>query len=339
MKILIYSPSFYPKIGGLETIITTLAQEFFVAGHEVKLISTTPFTGEEPFDFEIIRCPKPQKTLRLIRWCDVFFQGCISLKGLWSLFFIPRLLVAAHHTWYRRPNGSRSWQDHLKCFVARFATNISISQAIAEQLPVASTIIPNSYRDDLFYELSDGDRPKELVFLGRLVSDKGVDLLLHALANLKEQGLVPNLTVIGDGPESERLKQQTIILGISGQVQFTGVKTGTELTHLLNKHQIMVVPSLWNEPFGIVALEGIACGCVVVGSEGGGLKEAIGDCGITFPNGDTITLTQALKQLLTQPHLLEQYRANAKGHLKKYQKATVATAYLQVLEKAVSGRI
>src|SRR2546423_11563028 len=111
-------------------------------------------------------------------------------------------------------------------------------------------------------------RNKELVFLGRLVSDKGADLLLMSLAKLKAQGLTPKLTVIGTGPEECSLKQQSVRFGIDGQVSFVGAKIETDLAQLLNEHQIMVVPSRWQEPFGIVALEGIACGCIVVGSEG-----------------------------------------------------------------------
>ena len=106
---------------------------------------------------------------------------------------------------------------------------------------------------------------------------------------------------------------------------------------LLNAHQILVIPSRWQEPFGIVALEGIACGCVVVGSEGGGLKEAIGDCGPTFPNGDVQALTQTLVELLTNTGKLSTYRANAASHLSHHTSKAVAKAYLQVLERERSG--
>ena len=335
MRILIYSPNFYPKIGGLENIIAILTQEFFAAGHEVKLISMTPFDGDEAFDFEIIRCPKPQKVLQLTYWSEVFFQGCISLKGLWSLLIIPRPLVVTHQTWYCRSSGETSWQDRLKQLASHFATNVAISQAIAKKLSASSVIIPNSYRDDLFYELPDCDRSIELVFLGRLVSDKGTSLLLEALVNLKSQELTPNLTIIGNGPEAEPLKQQSISLGVSEQVYFEGAKTGKELTYLLNKHKIMVVPSLWNEPFGIVALEGIACGCVVVGSEGGGLKDAIGSCGETFPNGNVQALTNILAYLLTNPEQQAQYRKNAPTHLARHRKDNVAKAYLRIFEEAI----
>jgi len=336
MKILVYSPSFYPNIGGLETIISNLAHEFTAQGHEVKLISQTPDVRAKQFPFEVVRRPSKKQLLELTRWCEVYFQGCVSLKGLWPLLFVHRPLVIAHHTWYRRNNGTESWQDYLKKLVTRFATNVSISQAIAKELPVISTIIPNSYRDDMFYEMPEIQRDRELVFLGRLVSDKGANLLLDALSQLKSKGLTLRLTIIGSGPEESNLRQQVQSLELIEQVTFAGVKLEHELTKLLNAHQIMVVPSLWDEPFGIVALEGLACGCVVIGSERGGLKDAIGSCGITFPNGNLQALTEVLVNLLQNPNQLASYKANAPAHLLRHQKTVIAQSYIEVLETAIN---
>ena len=335
MKILIYSPSFYPKIGGLETIISTLATEFTKQGHIVKLVSLTPDIDAKQFDFEVIRQPKPTHLLKLMAWCDLYFQGCISLKGIFPLLFVPKPLVASHHTWYRRSNGQKSWQDYFKKLVSIFATNVAVSHAIAKEVPKNSTIIPNSYQANIFNLLPKIKRDRELVFLGRLVSDKGVDLLLEALANLKEHSLTPKLTVIGKGEEENNLRQQVQELNIAEQVDFAGVKVGRELVELLNAHQIMVVPSLWQEPFGIVALEGIACGCVVVGSAGGGLKDAIGECGVTFPNGDVAALTARLAELLNEPDKLSIYRQKAEAHLARHQQTEIAKAYLKVFEEAI----
>lgn len=337
MKILIYSPSFYPNIGGLETIIANLAHEFTTQGHEVKLISQTPDIDSKQFPFEVVRRPRKQQLLKLTQWCEVYFQGCVSLKGLWPLFFVHCPLVITHQTWYRRNDGSESWQDYLKKLVTHFATNVSISQAIAKELPVTSTIIPNSYREDIFYEIPEIQRDQELVFLGRLVSDKGVNLLLDALAQLKSKGLTPRLTIIGSGPEELNLRQQVQSLELIEQVTFAGVKLEHELTKLLNAHQVMVIPSLWDEPFGIVALEGLACGCVIVGSQGGGLKDAIGSCGITFPNGNLQALTEALVNLLQNSEQLVIYKANAQEHLLRHQKSAIAEAYLQILETAINS--
>ena len=93
--------------------------------------------------------------------------------------------------------------------------------------------------------------------------------------------------------------------------------------------------SLWDEPFGIVALEGIACGCVVVGSEGGGLKDAISSCGMTFPNGNVEPLTQILFDLLSHPGKLTTYRQKAGWHLSRHTSKAVAKAYLEVLEGVI----
>ena len=336
MKILIYSPSFYPNIGGLETIISTLAYEFTYQGHQVKLVSQTPATDLKEFPFPVIRQPTAKELLQLTHWCEVYFQGCVSLKGIWPLIFVPRPLVVSHQTWYRRSSGSRSWQDYLKKFVTRFATNISVSHAIAEALPVPSAVIPNSYREDIFYQIPNIPRHQELVFLGRLVSDKGANLLIEALAQLKSKQLTPRLTIIGNGPEEDQLRQQVQDLDLIDQVTFAGVKLEHELARLLNAHQMMVVPSVWDEPFGIVALEGIACGCVVVGSSGGGLKDAIGNCGVTFANGNVEELTQILFNLLTHPEQLTTYTENAQSHLARHTSQAVAQAYLNVLQKAIT---
>lgn len=335
MNILIYSPSFYPNIGGLEAIISTLAHEFTSQKHEVKLVSQTPAKDLKSFPFEVIRQPSPKQFLKLTKWCDVYFQGCISLKGLWSLILVPRPLVVTHQTWYRRVDGNLGWQDYLKNFVTRLATNISVSHALATVIPAPSIVIPNSYREDIFYEMPAISRTTELVFLGRLVSDKGADLLLEALARLRNLGITPKLTIIGSGPEEYKLRQQAKDLEISEQVNFAGVKVEHELATLLNTHQIMVIPSLWDEPFGIVALEGIACGCVVVGSEGGGLKDAIGLCGVTFPNGNVERLTEILFDLLTHPEKLTTYKQKAKAHLARHTSKAVAKTYLEVLERVI----
>lgn len=335
MKILIYSPVFYPSIGGLETIVSDLAHEFFNLGHEVKLVSQIPATDSKSFPFEVIRKPSWRKLLELTRWCDIYFQGCVSLKGILPLLIVPKPLVVSHQTWYSRLDGRLSWQDYLKLFATYFATNIAVSQAVAETLPAPSTVIPNSYSDEIFHQILESQRDKDLVFLGRLVSDKGADLLLQSLAKLKDMGLQPSLTIIGKGVEETQLRKQVKELKLDNQVTFVGIKVEHELAELLNRHKIMVVPSRWNEPFGIVALEGIACGCVVVGSEGGGLKDAIGSCGITFSNGNIDALTKILADLLTYPEKLLAYRKDTNKHLLRHQKKEVAKAYLRVMEAVV----
>lgn len=336
MKILIYSPAFYPGVGGLENVVFMIASGLAELGCQVKVITTTASNGKaEDFPFEIIRNPSAMAFHSLMKWSDIFFHHNVSLKGIWPLFFVRRPWVIAHHGWYTRGNGALGWQDRLKRCVVRFARHIAVSNAVASRLPVQCAVIPNPYRDDLFRVLPDSKRDHELVFVGRLVSDKGCDLLLDALALLRSDGLKPRLTVVGAGPEESRLHAQAQKLGITDQIKFAGKKEGEELVRILNEHAIMVVPSRWNEPFGIVALEGIASGCVVIGSKGGGLPEAIGPCGLIFPNGDVKALAARIKDLLNNPGSLAELKAGAAEHLAKHNRTLVTGSYFSVLEKTL----
>ncbi len=340
MKILHYSPAFLPQIGGLELNVANIAGQIQHAGHELTLLTRTPGEGPDDFPFRVVRCPSPVEFLRWTLWCDVFFQANVSLRGLWPLLLVRRPWVVSHHSWYCRTDGRIAWQDHLKRRLLRFAAaSIAVSRAVADDLEtpeVHSIVIPNPYRDELFRLLPDIERTEELLFVGRLVSDKGVDVLLDALGLLAAEGLAPRLSVAGEGPELPLLQAQARRLEIADRVDFLGTCTGEELVRIFNRHRILVVPSRYNEPFGIVALEGIACGCPVVGSAGGGLQEAIGPCGVTFRNGDAADLARVLAPLLRDPAAGRELLARAPEHLAAHTSERIGREYVRVLEEAAA---
>lgn len=332
MKILFSSYAFRPSIGGIETVSEILAKEFVAAGHQVELITETPGDVYGERHYRVNRCPSVKKLLALLRWSDLFFQNNISLRSLLPALLLKKRSILVHQTWIRNTRGEIGWNGRLKRTLLGRVTNVAISEAIARDIGAKSVIIPNPYRDDLFRIIPDAARDKTLVFVGRLVSDKGVDPLLRVLADLRREGLTPDLTVVGTGPELENLSALARELNLQDQVFFAGKKTGEELVRLLNRHRVMVIPSLWAEPFGVVALEGIACGCAVIGSEDGGLKEAIGPCGITFENENERSLADALKRLLSHEGLTS-FRRAASRHLERFQAREIARQYLQLMEK------
>jgi glycosyltransferase involved in cell wall biosynthesis len=327
MKILLSSHFFHPSVGGIEEVSRVLVAEFARAGHEVRVVTTTREEDGAEFPFEIVRRPGPARLLALVRWCDVFFHNNISLQAAWPLLLARRPWVVAHHTWIARTDGRRGLRDRLKLRLLRRARNISISNAIAGHLGVPSRVIGDPYDGVVFKTDPHTVRDGDLIFVGRLVSDKGAALLLDALHLLKAKGVARTLTLVGDGPERAVLQARAVGL----DVRFVGVLRGCELAVQLNRHCVLVVPSLWNEPFGIVALEGIACGCAVVGSAGGGLPDAIGPCGVTFPNGDAAALADCLSRELP----MDEFRRAAPAHLTRYRAAVVARAYLEVFEEAL----
>jgi glycosyltransferase involved in cell wall biosynthesis len=194
--------------------------------------------------------------------------------------------------------------------------------------------VGNPYNEHVYKLRPEIPRDLEFVYLGRLVSDKGVDTLLHALLQLKRWKVAPRLTIIGSGPEERALRHLTKNLGLDQQVTFTGVKQPEEIARLLNAHQVLVVPSRMPEPFGIVVLEAIASGCIVVASRAGGLPDAVGKCGITYEIGDLQALTNALLLVLTRPELREEMQRHGERHLDNFRPGVVARKYLAVFEKA-----
>ena len=314
-----------------------LARGFAAHGHDVCVVTQTPGHLNNDLPFRIVRRPSPLALLQLTHWSEVMFHNNISLQVAWPLLLVRRPWVVAHHIWIYT-DGVNGLKGRLKHRVLRWAHCISISNAIAAHIHVPSTVISNPYDDSLFRPLADIPKANDLVFVGRLVVDKGVDILLRALHNIHTRGFYrPHLTIIGGGPEEEKLRHLAAELNIDSIVRFVGQLQGEQLVRELNAHNILVVPSRWNEPFGIVALEGIACGCVVVASAGGGLEDAVGPCGLTFPNGDIGALEKRLEELFSKPNLANELRQHAKHHLEKHSKARVVLSYLEIIEKAAKG--
>ena len=335
MRILLCSYTFAPAIGGIETVSKLLADEFCRLGSAVTVATYSPGPPVEG-SHEVLRRPSFGKLYELARRSDVAWQNNISLNMLPPLLVARRPVVVTHQTWFARNDGRRGWQDRLKSAVLPLLHNVAISQAIAASLPRESPIIRNPFEAVEFQDLGSEFRTKDIVFLGRLVSAKGCDVALHSLALLRAEGMRPSFTIIGDGPEAPALKRLTADLGLGDQVTFLGAMRegrGREVA----RHKVMVVPSIWAEPFGVVALEGIAAGCAVVASAGGGLPDGVGPCGLLFPNGDAEALAARLKELLTNAALRERLLSARDRHLEQFRLENVARRYLNEFESAIRG--
>jgi len=283
MKILLCSYAFAPSVGGIETVSQILADEFRRQGSAVTIATCTPGPPAEG-GHEVLRRPSFARLYEVARHSDIVWQNNISLNMLPAPMAARKPVVVTHQTWLERNDGSLGWQDRIKRAALPYLHNVAISRAVAASLPVRSAIIGNPFEPGEFRDLGDAFRTKDIVFMGRLVQAKGCDVALRSLAILKSEGMRPQFTVIGEGPEETRLKELTAELGLGDQVTFLGAireGRGREVA----RHKVMVVPSTWREPFGVVALEGIATGCAVVASEGGGLPDAVGPCGLLFKNG------------------------------------------------------
>jgi len=262
-------------------------------------------------------------------------QANVSLKHAWPIAIRPQRVVYRHDNAYHQLDGRRHLRATLRGLIARRLPGIGVSHFIANEVGCPDVIL-NAYDAETFWlERAWDEREHDIIFVGRIAANKGVDVLLGALAALRGRGLRPSLTVVGAGPAEPSLRAMAENFGVAAQVRFAGILRGEALRREFNRHRIVAVPSTYREPFGLVALEGLACGCLPVVSVDGGLIEAIGPHGLTFPNGDTTALARRLQEALAfgraRPPLLD----GIDGHLRRFRPEAVARRYIEVFERHV----
>ncbi len=315
MRWVISTSLFSPSVGGVETVARLLADELHRQGEQVTILTDTAQHAGENFPYRVVRMPSWLESIRVLSRADALIQISISIRYLLPLVICYKRHVVFHQTWYERANGLRAFRDRVKLWIAKCLVNAAPSAALARHIGAGCVVIPNPYDSGLYQEQVGVARDRDILFAGRLVSDKGVDLLLEAAATLHAQGESRRLTIVGSGPEERALRELARTLGIEELVSFVGAKTGRALAHEFASHRLLVVPSRWHEPFGIVALEGIACGCEVIGTAGGGLGDAIGPCGTTVPNGDVALLAKAISVACSSQQETAERSSRRRSHL------------------------
>ena len=130
----------------------------------------------------------------------------------------------------------------------------------------------------------------DLLYVGQLIRGKGVHLLLTAMARMRTPR---TLDIVGTGNMEEKLKAQAARLGLDGRVRFHGFQPNPQEWML--RAACVVVPSFWQEPYGLVAAEAVALGCRVVAFAIGGLPEACDGKATLVPPGDITALATALE--------------------------------------------
>ena len=166
------------------------------------------------------------------------------------------------------------------------------------------TLIYNAYDPAKFPQVGNGERATAtgtmLGFVGRLVDQKGCDVLIQAMPKILAQHPDTRLRVVGDGEQRQRLEDLAERLDVSRAVEFVGYRPMSAA--LMDELDIVVVPSRY-EPFGIVAVEAMASGRPVVASSVGGLSEIVADgkTGLLVPPGDADRLAAAVSRLLDLP--------------------------------------
>lgn len=342
MKVVLFASVFAPSVGGVESLVATLASRLPAAGQaavELTVVTTTPSAGmdDRAFPFPVVRQPGTRQLIRLLRNAELIHLAGPSLLPMLLAWLLRKPVILAHHGFQTVcPNGQlffepqrmpcpgffiaerfeKCWECNrsrglrrfswmwLSTFVrrwlaARASANVVPTRALGETLRLPRTcVIAHGVPETAGSPAAAAHNT--VSYLGRLVSSKGVHVLLQAAVHLRRRGVPFHLQIIGDGPERGALEQQARAAKLNGCVTFRGPLPDAELDEAL-AGSVIVVPSLGGEVFGLVAAQSLMAGRAVVASDLAALAEVLGDAGRTFPPGDAAALADRLQQLLGNP--------------------------------------
>ncbi len=273
----------------------------------------------------------------------------------------PYNLAAWHALWLARRAGARSlffsWQNIRRRYPPPFSRGerwvlSTVDYAIAGTESVAEIWRAKGYRGPMavipqfgidpaiFFPANGRPTNHEFVigYVGRLVPEKGVDLLIRALAQVSGRW---RLEVIGQGPERESLERLVHRLNLAGQISFRGQVPSTRMPDFYRGLNVLVVPSRtrpnWKEQFGRVIVEAMACGVPVIGSGSGFIPDIIGQNGLLFPEGDIDALAAQLRRIMDDANLRRQLAATGRAlALERFTHGQIAAQTVAVYRAMLS---
>lgn len=260
--------------------------------------------------------------------------------------------VATSHIVERRPVGWHFWLDRLTSAWCR--REICVSEAV-RRFQIEKTGLPPSFftvihngidlnrfqsapgKQECRADLAVPEGKLLVGALGRFDRQKGLDVFLRALAELKDVSDLPNWhgVLAGYGPEEARLRALRKELGLDADLTMAGYR---EAERFLSALDLCVVPSRW-EGFGLVAVEAMACGVPVIASRVDSIPELIEDGrdGTLVPPDDPAALAQALAELLKDTETRARLGNQARSRAEQFSLTTMIDAH-QRLYREVTGR-
>jgi glycogen(starch) synthase len=330
LRVLYWTEAFFPYVGGTEALGRTLVTGLQRLGHELLVVTShgdLDLPDEDEFEgIPVRRFPfQAAATSRDVFQLAEIRSQAAALKRSYAPDLIhvnavgPSLLVQLQSArsqpipWIFTPHAPLSNQDVGSDTILgqafRSADRIACLSE-AQRISIEQLIPGASDRTSVIYcglEPPAGDPiplPFDeplLVCLGRHVRDKGFDVAVSAFSLLTERFPKLRLTIIGDGPARPDLEGQAEALGVADRVDFPGYVP--EVAPIVNQATIVLMPSRWEETFGLVALEAALLGRPVVATRVGALPEVVlhGVTGLITDSEDAAGLAESTAALLEDP--------------------------------------
>jgi glycosyltransferase involved in cell wall biosynthesis len=208
-----------------------------------------------------------------------------------------------------------------------------LAQAFDRKVPIM--VIPNGVSTSRYAATIRQWEPARLLIVGRVVYQKGIDLLLEALAGIAQMEW--DLSIAGDGPQRESLEETAHSLGINNRIKFLGWQSKSALVECYRRANLFVYPSR-HEGMPNVVLEAMASGLPVIASEIAGNEELVlpGETGLLVPPENIEDLRAAIRELILDHQRRKIMGAAAQKRVEEqYTWAGTAQQYLELLNTAL----
>ncbi len=241
--------------------------------------------------------------------------------------------------------GARLLKLALRRSLARFSEVVSVSSAAAkfakQSFGFNTPVVPNTVDLSTYSNVEEKPKPGyRIVFLGRLVKRKGARQLLEAFALLSKSLPQASLVITGDGPQRRDLENFVKRSGLKEKVQFLGYIEESQKPRLLASADLACFPSLYGESFGIVLLEAMAAGSIVLGGDNPGYRSVLGKQPVLLINPQSSRLfASRLEELLVDQSLRRDILEWQNNEIKQYDIEVVGQRILNTYKAAIARQI
>jgi glycosyltransferase involved in cell wall biosynthesis len=247
-----------------------------------------------------------------LRSFDLILMHQFSVKFYIIARLAKRPIVVVSHIWDTEKNDfkSVSLRQLKKLFLKNEDLNlVFVSNSVRKNLGLSGEVIPN--RSSFSQHIGNHKMvKKDLIFVGRFTSEKGVHVFLEIVRSLNSSAGRPiSATMIGEGPELKNIENSIVNFGLVNRVELVPWINRDRLKEMYIGHRILIVPSLWDEPYGLVAAEGLSLGLKVFCSDRPGLIEATLNHATYFDPTSIASVTSLIENELGQEADLRSVRA------------------------------
>lgn len=370
MRVLLLTPLYIPRVGGLEILVRQLADELGARGHDVAIVTSHGGEVSAGLDHvdgvpvqrvdahDVVEARDAAGILRvqrdIARFAREFAPEVVHSHDAGPVLWMyhraarrhrPPLVVTLHNVMTRK---FASVLPVLGKLLREADWVTGVSQAVAEDVltyepAVASrlSVITNGIVPPLLDMSPVPDGPARLSCIGRLDPQKGFDLAVTAFAGVRERHASVRLVVAGDGPERGRLTSLARELGVADGVEFLGFVDREGIARVLRESTVVLIPSRF-EGLPLVALEAAWAGRPVVAAEAPGLSEAVlrDETALVVPVEDPDALAAAIGELLADPPRAKTmgWRARALAE-RRYSLDPCVDAYEQLYGRVVGSAL